>query len=60
LGVAWEKLGNVQESAHAFEQADALVRSNTRRTSDLSAAMSIVRRLNLGDRVLKAGEIKGK
>ena len=60
LGVAWEKLGHVQESDHAFEQAKILVRSNTRRTSDLSAAMSIVRRLNLGDRVLKTGEVKGR
>ena len=60
LGAAWEKLGNVAESARAFEQAEILVRSDTRRTSDLSAAMSIVRRLNLGDRVLKTGGIKGK
>ena len=58
LAVAWQKLGKEKECAQAFEQAEALVRSNTRKTSDLSAAMSIVRRLNLGDRVLKTGEMK--
>jgi tetratricopeptide (TPR) repeat protein len=58
LGTAWQKVGNIPQSAKAHEQADALVSSNTRRTSDLSAAMSIVRRLNLGDRVLKTGEMK--
>ena len=58
LAVAWQKLGKKEECAHAFEQAEALVRNNSRKTSDLSAAMSIVRRLNLGDRVLKTGEMK--
>lgn len=60
LAVAWQKLGNEEESERAFGQSEALVRSNSRKTSDLSAAMSIVRRLNLGDRVLKTGEVKGK
>jgi tetratricopeptide (TPR) repeat protein len=58
LAVAWEKVGNQEESERAFHQAEALVRTNSRKTSDLSAAMSIVRRLNLGDRVLKTGEMK--
>jgi tetratricopeptide (TPR) repeat protein len=58
LAVAWQKLGKEKECARAFEQAEALVRNNSRKTSDLSAAMSIVRRLNLGDRVLKTGEMK--
>jgi tetratricopeptide (TPR) repeat protein len=60
LAVAWEKLGHEAEAANAFAQAEALVSTNTRKTSDLSAAMSIVRRLNLGDRVLKTGDLKGK
>ncbi len=60
LGTAWQKLGNQSESARAQEQAEMLVRSHARKSSDLSAAMSIVRRLNLGDRVLKTGEIPGK
>jgi tetratricopeptide (TPR) repeat protein len=58
LAVAWEKLGNEAEAANAFAQAESLVSPNIRKTSDLSAAMSIVRRLNLGDRVLKTGEVK--
>jgi tetratricopeptide (TPR) repeat protein len=58
LAVAWDKVGNKRESEHAFQQSESLVRGNTRKTSDLSAAMSIVRRLNLGDRVLKTGEMK--
>ena len=41
-------------------QSESLVGTTTRKTSDLSAAMSIVRRLNLGDRVLKTGDLKGK
>jgi tetratricopeptide (TPR) repeat protein len=60
LGEAWKKLGNTKESARALDQAAALVHSHTRQTSDLSAAMSIVRRLNLGDRVLKSGDVKNK
>ncbi len=60
LAMAWQKLGNSEEAAQAFERADQLIRSTTRKTSDLSAAMSIVRRLNLGDRVLKSGEVGGK
>ena len=39
--------------AEAFERAENLIKSLTRRSSDLSAALSIVRRLNLGDRSLK-------
>jgi len=58
LAVAWEKLGNEGEAATAFAQAESLVSPNIRKTSDLSAAMSIVRRLNLGDRVLKTGEVR--
>jgi tetratricopeptide (TPR) repeat protein len=60
LAVAWEKLGNEGEAARAFAQAESLVSTSSRKTSDLSAAMSIVRRLNLGDRVLKTGDLKGK
>jgi tetratricopeptide (TPR) repeat protein len=58
LAVAWEKLGNDGEAARAFAQAESLVSTSSRKTSDLSAAMSIVRRLNLGDRVLKTGDLK--
>jgi Flp pilus assembly protein TadD len=53
FGVSLSKLGLEEESAKAFEQAEDLVKSLTRRSSDLSAALSIVRRLNLGERVLK-------
>jgi tetratricopeptide (TPR) repeat protein len=53
LGVSLQALGREEESTKAFEQAEGLVKSLTRRSSDLSAALSIVRRLNLGDRVLK-------
>jgi tetratricopeptide (TPR) repeat protein len=60
LAVAWEKLGNEDEAAHAFAKSESLVSTTSRKTSDLSAAMSIVRRLNLGDRVLKTGDLKGK
>jgi tetratricopeptide (TPR) repeat protein len=60
LAMAWQALGNEAEAAQALDRAEQLVRDNTRKTSDLSAAMSIVRRLNLGDRVLKTGEVGGK
>jgi tetratricopeptide (TPR) repeat protein len=53
LGVAYKALGLDVESAEAFEKAEDLVKTLTRRSSDLSAAMSIVRRLNLGERRLK-------
>ena len=53
LGVSLQALGHEDESAEAFEHAEKLVKSLSRRSSDLSAALSIVRRLNLGDRVLK-------
>jgi tetratricopeptide (TPR) repeat protein len=53
LGVSLQTLGLEEESANAFEQAEGLVKSLSRRSSDLSAALSIVRRLNLGERVLK-------
>jgi tetratricopeptide (TPR) repeat protein len=53
FGVSLQTLGLEEESAKAFEQAEGLVKSLTRRSSDLSAALSIVRRLNLGERVLK-------
>jgi len=42
-----------EDSARAFEAAEGLVKTLSRRSSDLSAALSIVRRLNLGERVLK-------
>ncbi len=53
LGVALQKLGQDDESSEAMERAEQLVKSLSRRSSDLSAALSIVRRLNLGERVLK-------
>jgi tetratricopeptide (TPR) repeat protein len=53
LGVSLKALGLEDESAEAFENAEGLVKSLARRSSDLSAALSIVRRLNLGERVLK-------
>jgi superkiller protein 3 len=53
LGVSLQTLGYEDESADAFEKAEKLVKSLSRRSSDLSAALSIVRRLNLGERVLK-------
>jgi tetratricopeptide (TPR) repeat protein len=53
-GVSLKALGEEEESANAFEQAEGLVKSLARRSSDLSAALSIVRRLNLGERVLKS------
>jgi len=53
LGVSLKALGQEEESADAFEKAEGLVKSLSRRSSDLSAALSIVRRLNLGERVLK-------
>ncbi len=52
-GVSLQKLGKEDEAAQAFEHAEGLVKSLTRRSSDLSAALSIVRRLNLSERVLK-------
>ena len=53
LGVCLQTLGYDDESADAFEKAEKLVKALSRRSSDLSAALSIVRRLNLGERVLK-------
>jgi len=53
LGISLQTLGNENESTEAFEKAEDLVKSLTRKSSDLSAALSIVRRLNLGERVLK-------
>jgi tetratricopeptide (TPR) repeat protein len=52
-GVSLKNMGEPEESANAFEHAESLVKSSARRSSDLSAALSIVRRLNLGERVLK-------
>ncbi len=52
-GVSLQALGLEDECAEAFEKAEKLVKAISRRSSDLSAALSIVRRLNLGDRVLK-------
>lgn len=53
LGVTLQSLEREDEAAEAFERAEGLVKAISRRSSDLSAALSIVRRLNLGDRVLK-------
>jgi tetratricopeptide (TPR) repeat protein len=53
LGVSLQTLGLEEESTKAFEKAEALVKKLSRRSSDLSAALSIVRRLNLGERILK-------
>jgi Flp pilus assembly protein TadD len=44
LGVSLRTLGMEDESAEAFERADELVKTLARRSSDLSAALSIVRR----------------
>jgi tetratricopeptide (TPR) repeat protein len=54
LGVALQKLGHADEAAEAFDHAEGLVKSLARRSSDLSAALSIVRRLGLTGRVLKS------
>jgi tetratricopeptide (TPR) repeat protein len=53
LGVARQKLGQEDEAGDAFEHAEGLVKTLSRRSSDLGAALSIVRRLNLTGRVLK-------
>jgi tetratricopeptide (TPR) repeat protein len=53
LAVSLQCLGHQEESAQAYERAERLLKSNVRRSSDLSAALSIVRRLNLGERQLK-------
>ena len=53
LGVSYKALGLDLESSEAFERAEDLVKNLSRLSSDLSAALSIVRRLNLGERVLK-------
>lgn len=53
LGITYQALGQEQESVDAFERAEGIVKALSRRSSDLSAALSIVRRLNLGERVLK-------
>ena len=53
LGLSLQHLGQEEESEAAFDRAEKLVNTLARRSSDLSAALSIVRRLNLGDRLLK-------
>jgi len=53
LGISQQTLGLEAEATEAFEKAEDLVKSLTRKSSDLSAALSIVRRLNLSERVLK-------
>ena len=53
LGVSLRALGLEEESAEAFERAEGLVKTLAHRSSDLSAALSIVRRLNLSGRMLK-------
>jgi len=53
LAVSYQTLGQEKEAQEAYERAENLVKSLSRKSSDLSAALSIVRRLNLGERVLK-------
>jgi len=53
LGISLQQLGQEEEASAAFERAEELISTLARRSSDLSAALSIVRRLNLGDRLLK-------
>lgn len=53
LALSLQQLGQQEESEAAFDRAEKLVNTLARRSSDLSAALSIVRRLNLGDRLLK-------
>jgi tetratricopeptide (TPR) repeat protein len=53
LGLTLQELGRNEEATEALQRAENLVSTMSRRSSDLSAAMSIVRRLNLGERRLK-------
>ncbi len=53
LAVSYQTLGQEAEGQAAYDKAEKLVSRLARRSSDLSAALSIVRRLNLGERVLK-------
>jgi tetratricopeptide (TPR) repeat protein len=53
LAVSYQTLGQENEAQDAYERAEGLVKSLARKSSDLSAALSIVRRLNLSERVLK-------
>jgi tetratricopeptide (TPR) repeat protein len=53
LGLSLQNLHLERESAEAFGRAEELVSTVHRRTSDISAALSIVRRLNLGERTIK-------
>ena len=53
LAVSYQTLGLENEAQSAYERAENLVKTLSRKSSDLSAALSIVRRLNLGERVLK-------
>jgi tetratricopeptide (TPR) repeat protein len=53
LAVSYQALGMDDEGNKAYQRAEKLVSKLARRSSDLSAALSIVRRLNLGERVLK-------
>jgi tetratricopeptide (TPR) repeat protein len=53
LGLSLQNLGREQESFDAFHRSEELVGTLSRRTSDLSAALSIVRRLNLGERMIR-------
>jgi len=59
LGVSLRALGLEEESAEAFEKAEKLVSQLAHRSSDLSAALSIVRRLNLSGRLLKTESADG-
>jgi tetratricopeptide (TPR) repeat protein len=53
LGVSLTKLDRPDEADEAFDHADELVKKMARRSCDLSAAMSIVRRINLSGRTLR-------
>jgi tetratricopeptide (TPR) repeat protein len=52
-GLSLQSLNKHEESEEAFSHAQKLVNTLSRRSSDLSAALSIVRRLNLGERMIK-------
>lgn len=54
LAVSLQALGQQEEAQAAYERSEALINTLAKRSSDLSAALSIVRRLNLGERVLKS------
>ncbi len=53
FGLSLQNLNLQEESEEAFRHAESLISTLSRRSSDLSAALSIVRRLNLGERTIK-------